>query len=98
MGDDLNDLINQLKRLQVQETRLIERIEALTIARGQRQSLGIDTIQVGDRVRFDRTKLTGAGTGLVIGFTGGEDPFVLIRRDGGHEIKRKPHTLHRINE
>ena len=43
-----------------------------------------------------------AGTGTVIGFTTGEEPFLKIRRDtrrgfiGLNEIRRKPQSVSRL--
>lgn len=108
MRNELNVLLDQLRQLRIQETRIIEQIEALNLRHQAEEAdddddstgLAITALHIGDRVSFDGTGKTAPGTGHVIGFTKGEQPFVRIERDDGkgpREIKRKIHTIHRIS-
>lgn len=92
-------------------TATTRRVEATAAAPAPPQRRDVDTaprpIQAGDRVRFSGTRIVRGGTGTVIGFTNGREPFLRIRRDdhdndrrllgrGGDIVKRKPHTVQRI--
>lgn len=88
--NDIAQLLQQLQALRLRETQLIERIQVLTSASEDSPCL----IHIGARVRFKSTRVTRAGTGTVLGYTNGTDPFLRIQRDDNlSEIKRKPTSV-----
>jgi len=63
------------------------------------------SLTVGDRVSFEATAITSAGTGTIIGWTrSAQDPFAKIERDSTQgsrhnrraEVKRKPGTCTKL--
>lgn len=57
-------------------------------------------IAIGDTVRFSSTATVRGGTGEVVGWTNGTQPFLRIRRTEGRGgilrreiVRRKPHTV-----
>jgi hypothetical protein len=69
-------------------------------AAASQQSSAAQPVSIGDTVRFSSTNTVRGGTGEVIGWTRGAQPFLRIRRSEARGIlpreivRRKPHTVH----
>lgn len=105
--DTLQDLINQLSALRVREAYLVQRIEQrqASNATTERRVTATATppvrrvggFAIGDSVRFQGTPVTRGGTGTVVGFTGGDSPFLRIKPSAPNRavVNRKPHRVSR---
>ena len=101
-NDQLTRLVDELKELRLREDIIVQQIESLLSAPGNtptsvKQEPKGHAIAIGDTVQFKPTQSTKGGTGIVIGFTNGDDPFARIRRSGSKsgstEVRRKPRNL-----
>ena len=95
--DDLQDIVAQLQRLQIEQSRLLDRIDRLSernhdAARGDRPADATRPFAIGDLVRINNPRPLQAKKGKIIRI-GVETNRITVETKNGSKIIRAPSNL-----